>query len=385
MVTYASYQSVTYKVTTSPQPPLTLTPTTMAKPGIVHVAAKTPCPVGGEGVGIAVLATGTATIGDRNVVADSRGYWQADIDFSPYAAQLRSGTIYFDAICHNPTNGEDTNAPWLHYAGGRVAFSSPNAPRRTYIAMGDSYSSGEGNPPFDSDSDRPGDACHRSAEAWPRVLSRLNTSNLHLIAHIACSGATADALTTTFNSERPQLAQLAAAPHADVITVTLGGNDLHFSTVIRDCYVSQCDRDLTILQAQSSLLSPTGLRATLIKAFQQIRSASPGSRVVLVGYPNIFPTTQQAAKGCGWLSSSERAALVALASDLNAVSAEAASAADVEFVSTLHVLAGHEECTAQSWMVPIGLGTGAQIQQNGHPMALGQQAIAQAVNSYLQK
>ena len=74
-----------------------------------------------------------------------------------------------------------------------------------------------------------------------------------------------------------------------------------------------------------------------------------------MGYPNIFPTTQAQAINCGWLTRSERAAVVQLASDMDATLRSAAHNAGAAFVSTLTALAGHEECTDDSWMVPISV------------------------------
>jgi lysophospholipase L1-like esterase len=107
--------------------------------------------------------------------------------------------------------------------------------------MGHSYSSGEANPPFDSGTDVGGNTCHRSTAAWPQVLGRSNTSQLNLVAHIACSGTTKSALTGWFKGEAPQIDQLARTPGSDVITVTFGGNDLGFANIIAVCVALQCD------------------------------------------------------------------------------------------------------------------------------------------------
>jgi len=249
------------------------------------------------------------------------------------------------------------------------------------IALGDSYSSGEGSPPFDAGTDTGVDNCHRSYNAWPRILSRISASGAHLVGHIACAGALIPALTSSFNTEPPQLQQLQALPRPSVITVSLGGNDIGFSSVLTKCYVINCDAD--IAQADFTVTRPGGLVPALTDAVHSIVLAVPTARVVVVGYPNIFPITQASASNCGWLTDTERPALVHLASDLDTASRAAATAAGADFVSTLSSLQGHEECTQSSWMVPIGLFTGAAIQQNGHPNSLGQLAMEQAVQSQL--
>jgi hypothetical protein len=42
----------------------------------------------------------------------------------------------------------------------------------SYAALGDSYSSGEGNPPFLAGTNSNGDFCHRSSAAYPNLLAR---------------------------------------------------------------------------------------------------------------------------------------------------------------------------------------------------------------------
>src|SRR4051812_33682246 len=53
----------------------------------------------------------------------------------------------------------------------------------TIVALGDSYSSGEGNAPFDTDAA----TCHRGASAWPRLLGQQVAGST--VKLLACSGA----------------------------------------------------------------------------------------------------------------------------------------------------------------------------------------------------
>ena len=60
-------------------------------------------------------------------------------------------------------------------AVGGTATASWTAPKICgsdyyYVSVGDSYSSGEGNAPFDAGTDVSGDKCHRSNLAWPRMM-----------------------------------------------------------------------------------------------------------------------------------------------------------------------------------------------------------------------
>ena len=105
-----------------------------------------------------------------------------------------------------------------------VAVASPRTPGPAYIALGDSYSSGEGLGPYLVGSE----GCDRSPEAFPELVARrLGAVTLHFLA---CSGA-------TVSQTRGQVASLSAGVlrHSELTTVTAGGNDLPFSGLIAAC------------------------------------------------------------------------------------------------------------------------------------------------------
>jgi lysophospholipase L1-like esterase len=254
------------------------------------------------------------------------------------------------------------------FAIDNVTF--PPAIPAEYVAMGDSYSSGEGNPPFDSSTATSTDSCHRSADAWPRLLVRADPA-LRPIAHIACSGATSAAITGEFNGEPSQLSQLKALSKTpSLVTITLGGNDIGFSKTLIQCVLIDCWRDGAISRAKANI--ENNLPGLLKTVYADIAKAEPSTRIVVVGYPRLFPTTQNATVNCGWLTETERKKLNGLARLLNTTIADAAVGAHDTYVPTLNVLSGHELCTKHSWMYPLGVGGG---QKRGHPTLLGQRAM----------
>ncbi|WP_261574481.1 SGNH/GDSL hydrolase family protein [Frankia gtarii] len=254
--------------------------------------------------------------------------------------------------------------------------SAAAVPRqRTLAALGDSYSSGEGSPPFDVLTPR----CRRSNQAWPRRLAAMEPSTT-VALFAACSGATTDALNESFKGETPQLTQLRQLRTApDIVTITIGGNDVGFSNVILSCFAWKCFWDGKDKRERDLIAKK--LPDVLSANYAAVKAAAPNSRIVVVGYPDIFPSSQRK-NTCKWLSNTERRQLTSLNSQLNQVIRRAAGDANVEYVATDRALRGHEICTKDSWVAPIGLFPPAR-DLSAHPTARGQQAIATAVDRRL--
>jgi len=119
-----------------------------------------------------------------------------------------------------------------------------------YIAMGDSYSSGEGaidsngNVTFDIGTDTSSDRCHRSAPAYAHQLqAALKVSDFKFVA---CSGALlADFVAKVGKAgqwtEGPQLNEIAADgktnPGTGLVTLSVGGNDAGFPQIMAHCVI----------------------------------------------------------------------------------------------------------------------------------------------------
>jgi lysophospholipase L1-like esterase len=233
-------------------------------------------------------------------------------------------------------------------------------------ALGDSYSSGEGNPPYLA-----ADGCDRSAQAWPLLAA----AKLHwAVTNLACSGAqTTHVVSTPFKGQLPQVAALAALrPRPDVVTITIGGNDIGFSNVgacfspaIPDCTGIIAAADLTIL---------TVLPGRLAETYRAVEAAAPWAKLVVVGYPRLVPSHQSDVTECGSvLTDPERRALNHAVDLLNGVIAVQARRAGARYVDVSRTLKGHELCTSDSWLVPL------TAQGAAHPNAEGQRAIARRV------
>ncbi|WKX69318.1 SGNH/GDSL hydrolase family protein [Streptomyces sp. XD-27] len=255
------------------------------------------------------------------------------------------------------------------FAIDNVAYAQPEV----LAALGDSYSSGEANPPYDPGTgSRTG--CHRSAGGWPRLLGQ-NNQSFKRVKHIACSGATTAALNGRFKGEIPQLESLAKLKGTDepaYVTMSMGGNDVGFAPILKDCYLHNCVRDGTVAQAAARI---DALRTRLVSDYKRIQDTAPNATVVIVGYPRLFPNRSQD-ENCLWLADNERAGLNQLSIRLDRMLAGAARGAGVEYVSVLETMNRHELCSRRSWIYPINIYGG---QQQAHPILPGQQAIEAVV------
>jgi lysophospholipase L1-like esterase len=246
------------------------------------------------------------------------------------------------------------------------------------VALGDSYSSGEGNAPFDLDA--PG--CDRAGVAWPRLLGqRLTGSTVRLLA---CSGARTAAFTTSFHGQPPQVealrALVASGVKPNVVTITIGGNDAGFGPTIVSCVIWHCF--WTGHDDYSRHFVTEELPPLLEATYAKVKAAAGGARVIVIGYPDLFPT--RTANTCRWLANNERVQLIGLNNDLNRVARRAANEAGIEFLAVDRVLGTHRLCTKDPWLYPVAV-TGAGLQASAHPNAQGERAIAGAVYDYLAK
>lgn len=199
----------------------------------------------------------------------------------------------------------DPNYP-LDYEGETIQSEY----RPAYVAMGDSFSSGEGNPPFEYSTDAGGtneNRCHRSPLSYPRLLQDDSSLDLGPTAFVACSGATtADVLygdSAEGNwGEGPQVDVLSA--DTEVVTITVGGNDVGFSEVLTTCASSGgglgwgCSTDTNLnntLNDRLDALAGTGTATiggrnihSVSEILDAVHSAAPNAHIFIGGYPKLF-------------------------------------------------------------------------------------------------
>lgn len=169
-----------------------------------------------------------------------------------------------------------------------------------YVAMGDSFSSGEGVEPYLYGTAEEGiNECHRSEHAYPLLLEQNSSLNLDLRSFVACSGAvTANIMVSSQWNEQNQIGAL--TENTDVVTITIGGNDVLFSEVLEKCVKAPsfdgwgCSQDTSLIDeidnrmgALAGTSNITGVHS-IFSVISAISAQSPSAQILVGGYPRLF-------------------------------------------------------------------------------------------------
>jgi lysophospholipase L1-like esterase len=260
-----------------------------------------------------------------------------------------------------------------------------------YVALGDSYSSGEGLSPFLSGSDSSSDSCHRSPEAYPELeRSLLGVSGFWFYA---CSGATTHDVhsVTQYAPEGSPQALHAALATANLVTITIGGNDLDFHGDLVHCgepWHKHCEDDASFTSAISQKIAE--LPHKLLKAYNTIRRhVHKHTTVVVLGYPQLFPE-RQAAQDCVRLhghfgvslfDEGEQDYFNHEADIVDNVIAQAAGDEGFWYDSALGTFLGHAQCDPDPYLNGIVASGGGK--GSFHPDSAGQRAYATMLDQFL--
>ena len=222
-----------------------------------------------------------------------------------------------------------------------------------YVALGDSYSSGLGAGSYISSSG----SCDRSNNAYPERWAAANAPASFV--SVACAGATtADVISS-------QVSALSAS--TTLVSLTIGGNDAGFSSVMETCVLSSTSTCLNAVSTAEAFVT-TDLPARLTTTLQTIRTDAPNAKIVLLGYPDLYDLAKSGS--CIGLSTQDRTALNAGADALDSALATAAQANSDTFADVRGQFAGHEICDSGSWLNSVDI---FAISSSYHPNASGQE------------
>lgn len=196
-----------------------------------------------------------------------------------------------------PAGGQSQSAQLEHH----------QRPSHRYVALGDSYSSGEGAKGYASGTDKKSNRCHRSRRAYPRLLAD-RQPQLRRLSFVACSGATTRDLYHRNDEYPTERAQLSALRHrTKAVTITIGGNDVGFAAVIAACLAVGSTPHPScatlpgldpLVRARIAALAghrtpgirdPDGHPITPIrKVLTDIHARAPHAKIYIAGYPRLF-------------------------------------------------------------------------------------------------
>jgi lysophospholipase L1-like esterase len=238
--------------------------------------------------------------------------------------------------------------------GLSAASAAPRQPV-VYDALGDSYASGFGVPPYT------GGNCQRSDSAYAVQLD--GRMKISLDDFAACAGATTATLVSG-----GQLSALDA--DTDLVTISIGGNDIGWSATVGACLLgpdAACSGSIALTRAKIT----NDLPAKLASVYAQVAALAPGARVLVTGYPHLFSPEYGAYFGA---SPTEQEALNDGADLLNGVIAEAAADHGFGFVDVTKRFLDHGANATDPWV--HGLDSAAF-----HPNAEGYEAYTAAVTA----
>ncbi|TFD48801.1 hypothetical protein E3T55_12130 [Cryobacterium frigoriphilum] len=168
------------------------------------------------------------------------------------------------------TAGAATSLP-----SGTMAASAPllTTSSNGYVALGDSYTSGQGAPPYTTAS---GTCLVSRYGGYPTVTGLL--SPYRLTANRACSGASAASI---------QAQLVGVSPSTKLVTLTVGGIDAGSNVIAAACAPNPA---LPVCQAaiDASIASLPAVGAMLVGTYAGIAQALPSARIAVLNYPLQF-------------------------------------------------------------------------------------------------
>jgi lysophospholipase L1-like esterase len=247
------------------------------------------------------------------------------------------------------------------------------------VALGDSYTAGA-LLPLDLLAEPPG--CLRSPRAYPALVA----GALHAtLTDASCASAGVKNMTeaqpTHLGTNPAQLSVL--TPRDGLVLLTLSGDDIGFLNVFQECvrlsFTDPWGSPCRAHYADQSGAQIAAESAKMTAVLRAIAERAPRARIVVVGYPDMFPQSG----GC-WprvpITSGDIAYLRGIEVQVNAMLADDARAAGATFVNTYTPTIGHDFCQPESVRDVEGLVPGS-LALPFHPNARGQAAIAAAVLS----
>jgi lysophospholipase L1-like esterase len=240
-----------------------------------------------------------------------------------------------------------------------------------YVALGGSFAAGPMIP-----DPVPDQSCGRSTNNYPHLVA----ADLGLaLTDASCIGATtADVGTTQID---------AVTADASVITLTVGGNDVNFSSSLGTCGSDGKAGTSCLEVGDVDAAAIDGLldqvEAKLVTMFDKVKQAAPAAHVYLVPYPMILPEPAAPCPPDVPMNAADATFLGHVATRLQAALSAAATTAGVTFIDVYGPSHGHDACAPADQRWVEGEATAAAAPY--HPNAAGMRAEADLIVAELRK
>lgn len=227
-----------------------------------------------------------------------------------------------------------------------LGITAPPALAADYVAMGDSYASGTGTRDYSLNA-----ACERSPFAYANLI---RTSFGSSFSFRACGGAKVQDVIDD------QVESLDSG--TDYVSISIGGNDAGFSSVITKCAqpVVSCSGEINSANGYIDNTLPGRLNTL----YDQIRANAPNAVVAVVGYPRLF--NNEDCNAFTFFSGDEMTSLNATADRLAGVTRTQARANGFTFVDARPAFLGHAVCEDE-WLN----GLASPTSESYHPNRTG--------------
>lgn len=305
-----------------------------------------------------------------------------------------------------------------------------------YLALGDSFSSGEGDIGKRSDStsyyrqgtdvkgngdDRPTEKCHVSERSYPYKLAAGMglaphvTSGAGQWGSVACSGAKtidintegaagykgqddrlkhaeyntlkASALNTMIPGRQKQI-EFVRKYKPQTVTLTAGGNDARFANIVTACVSPVVERTSTCSYAKDDAKKANiannivNTHKELLKLYKELLDAGhPGMKLYVLGYP-VFVDQYASNLKCGLnvrLNNAEREMIVESTRFLNQAIMLAAKEAGAIYINMENSLGNHVLCGSSPSKAVNGITGLTDNAESFHPNELGHSLMALGV------
>ncbi|WP_283137737.1 SGNH/GDSL hydrolase family protein [Rhizohabitans arisaemae] len=255
-----------------------------------------------------------------------------------------------------------------------------------YTALGDSFSAGIGALADRETASRPG--CGRSELSYaPLIVTEFLFRGGNRF--LACSGARVASLFRRYGGQGPQVDGVDG--RASLITLTIGGNDLGYAGVLKNCVTSVLWSDSCREQQPEILARIDVLRADLARLLGELHRKAPRARIVVMGYPRLFPERPSGsvdfvgADEQLWLNEMTRRANEVIRQTVRGVDEEIVAARDggsAEFADAFTAFDGGEAGTASPYLHALNVDFPVNVDPRSfHPNEAGNRRLAEVVRA----